>query len=603
MDDTSLDLSATSVALPQTIGPYEIIKRLRDEVLVTTYLAQDTRHNRRVMLQVPRIPAGDAARTEQFHSTTKLLAGLEHRNVCPVYEDGTIGDIHYAVLAEIKGQPLADFIQPGKQRPQSQVAVLLRKIAFGLSAAHAAGVVHGLLNPHSIYVDIEREPVLIDFELARQSASRGASAVAEVSRIGPEYLAPEHLDPEMGEIGPATDIYCLGVIAYQLLTGRLPFEGTAQAIRLQKLNDEVLMPSRLRANLHPSLDLLCLSMLARRPADRFSSLAEAIVLLDDYLQFGSSSSHAGGSTSEPVISGEFLRACQTFEESSQRMEVHKRSINDAIANHEFLRAQKMLFAIAAFKDPRLGEYVDWAQQKLAELRDIPQRLQQDSQAAYRLACRLYNRYEYQQAVDILKKIPVDYLSDDAAELLSEAAQIQEEINLLSLGLDVAVTADQYSGCLERVRRLLELKPDHRQALELLPKLQAMDRDAPRVSGAARRRSAAHGSSSWVFWTVLGISVPALIIGLSILVSYIKPWLTPTYATVRVEIDNPTDRRLRILIDDRPLKAEDLTEPIRLEPGQHTLVEEWDGRPRAPRQFTVTAGQQAVLQLKSAGPRK
>ena len=238
----------------------------------------------------------------------------------------------------------------------------------------------------------------------------------------------------------------------------------------------------------------------------------------------------------------------------------------------------------------------WARGKLAELREMPQRLQQDSQAAYRLACRLFNRYEYQQAVDILKKVPVDYLSDEAAELLTQAAQIQEEINLLSLGLDVAVTAEQYSGCLERTRRLLELQPNHRQALQMLPKLQALDANAPRVSRGSRRKSSAHGTN-WVFWTILGISVPALLIGLSILVDYVKPLLTPKYATVRVEVDNPNDPRLKIRIDDKPLKPEELAESIRLNPGSHILVEERDGRVRKKLQFDVTAGQQAVLQLK------
>ena len=172
--------------------------------------------------------------------------------------------------------------------------------------------------------------------------------------MGSDYLAPEHLDAELATIGPASDVYCLGVIAYQLLTGRLPFEGTPQAVRLRKLNDEVVMPSKLRANLHPSLDLLCLTMLARRPADRFSTLADVIILLDDYLKFGGSASQAGAGTSEPIITGEFLRACKTFDEISARMQVHQKNINDALAQNEFLKAQKMLFAIAASQDPRLG---------------------------------------------------------------------------------------------------------------------------------------------------------------------------------------------------------------------------------------------------------
>ena len=190
-------------------------------------------------------------------------------------------------MAYIEGQSLAESTR-GKSLPPRQVAALVGKLAVALQEAHAKGVIHRDLKPSNVMIKStgpRREPVIVDFGLARRDDASEARLTKTGQVMGTlDYMAPEQLRGELKEMGPPCDIYALGVILYELLTGRLPFEGSGLAVVGQILTQEPLPPSAFRSDLDPRLEAICLKAMAKRIADRFASMADLAAALTDYLR-------------------------------------------------------------------------------------------------------------------------------------------------------------------------------------------------------------------------------------------------------------------------------------------------------------------------------
>ena len=170
-------------------------------------------------------------------------------------------------MAYIEGKSLAASIGDGGL-PQRQVAALVGKLALALQEAHAQGVVHRDLKPANVMIKEtgqRREPVIVDFGLARQENAQELRVTKTGQAMGtPAYMAPEQIRGDLKEIGPACDIYALGVILYELLTGRLPFNGSGLAVVGQILTQEPLPPSTHRPDLDPRLEAICLKAMAKK---------------------------------------------------------------------------------------------------------------------------------------------------------------------------------------------------------------------------------------------------------------------------------------------------------------------------------------------------
>jgi formylglycine-generating enzyme required for sulfatase activity/serine/threonine protein kinase len=274
--------------LPEEFGRYRIIKRLGQGGMGSVYLAQDTHLERPVALKVPHFGSheGPEAR-RRFLEEARTAATLDHPYLCPVYDAGEIDGQLYLTMAYIEGKSLAALIGT-EGWPQRQVAALVGKLALALQDAHKQKVVHRDLKPANIMIKTtgpRREPVIVDFGLARRDNPQDQRLTRSGQVMGTlGYMAPEQIRADLNQIGSACDIYALGVILYELLTGRLPFSGSGLAIAGEILTQVPLPPSKYRSDLDPTLEAICLKAMARTIADRYTSMAELAAALTGFLQ-------------------------------------------------------------------------------------------------------------------------------------------------------------------------------------------------------------------------------------------------------------------------------------------------------------------------------
>jgi formylglycine-generating enzyme required for sulfatase activity/serine/threonine protein kinase len=254
----------------KTFGRYTIMKELGRGAMGAVYLAKDEQLGREIALKIPKFDSeADPGLLERFYQEARSAAVLHHPGICPVHDVGEIDGQHYITMAYIQGRPLRDFTKSSKRQPGKQVARVIRKIALAMAEAHEHNVIHRDLKPANVMIDRKNEPVVMDFGLARRSVEGEERLTHTGTIIGtPAYMSPEQVGGDPGAVGAASDIYSLGVIFYELLTGRLPFEGHLMAILQQIATKEPTPPRELHDDVDPFLQTLCLQMLAKDAASR-----------------------------------------------------------------------------------------------------------------------------------------------------------------------------------------------------------------------------------------------------------------------------------------------------------------------------------------------
>jgi serine/threonine-protein kinase len=287
-DPESPPLTDTTVAVPHSadlpqVPGYQVEDLLGRGGMGVVYKAWHLRLNRAVALKM--LLAGPCARPEElerFLRESQAVAGLRHANIVQVYDAGEVDGRPYFTMELVEGGNLAEQTQ-GVPQPARQAAALVATLADAVQAAHQSGIVHRDLKPANILLSRDGTPKVTDFGLARRLEGDGGLTLSGLPVGTPSYMAPEQARGQKAAIGPATDVYALGAILYELLTGRPPFRAESATATLQQVvADEPVPPARLNPQVPRDLATICLKCLEKDPAKRYPSAA---ALADDLRRF------------------------------------------------------------------------------------------------------------------------------------------------------------------------------------------------------------------------------------------------------------------------------------------------------------------------------
>lgn len=273
------------IDIPVRLGRYDVIRKLGEGGMGAVYLARDTQLDRDVALKVPLASQRNTLEVlERFNREAKTGASFQHPNFCPIHEVGQHDGWNYLVMAFIDGQTLASMIAKDGPMPLRRAAAITRKLALALQEAHDRGITHRDLKPSNVMVSRRRELIIMDFGLARREGSDDPELTQSGVVLGsPHYMAPEQVRAEREQIGPATDIYALGVMLYEMLTGRRPFLGVMSLVLGLIATSKPEPPSKHRVDLDPELEGICLKAMAQNPIDRFKAMRALGDALEAYL--------------------------------------------------------------------------------------------------------------------------------------------------------------------------------------------------------------------------------------------------------------------------------------------------------------------------------
>lgn len=257
-------------------GRYRVISLIGSGGMADVWLADDLHLPRRVALKVLHDQfARDTEFIERFRREAEAAAGLQQVNIVSIFDRGQVDHTYYIAMAYLEGRTLRDLINFGLT-PTESVAIV-RQILEAAGFAHRHGVIHRDLKPMNVIVDSTGLATVTDFGIARAGLSEITEAGSILGTVN--YLSPEQA--EGYEVGPPSDLYSVGVILYECLTGRVPFEGdTAVAVALKQLSEQPPAPSAWNPEVSPALDSVVMTALRREPYERYQDAESFIAALD-----------------------------------------------------------------------------------------------------------------------------------------------------------------------------------------------------------------------------------------------------------------------------------------------------------------------------------
>jgi beta-lactam-binding protein with PASTA domain len=259
-------------------GRYRILRRIGSGGMADVYCAEDSHLGRQVAIKVlHRRFAQDQEFVERFRREAKSAAGLNHPNVVGVFDRGEHEGTYYIAMEFLTGRTLKDIVTAEAPLPQDRVIDIGTQILEAAGFAHRHGVIHRDFKPHNVIVDEHGHAKVTDFGIARA----GASEMTETGSImgTAQYLSPEQAQGHA--VTATSDIYSIGVMLYEMLAGRLPFEGdSAVAVALKHLSEQPPPISQWRPDVHPALEAVVMAALAKDPAQRWQSAEDLAAALE-----------------------------------------------------------------------------------------------------------------------------------------------------------------------------------------------------------------------------------------------------------------------------------------------------------------------------------
>ena len=300
-----ISISASFPAKDSQFGNYILMDEIARGGMGIVFKAKQKGIERIVALKVMRqIDATSQDQIARFHREIEAAGKLKHSNIVSIYDAGVVGEIHYFTMEFIDGEPLSDIIR-GKTMSLKSAIALMEKIARAVHYAHQQNIIHRDLKPANILIDPQHEPHITDFGLARD-ISRNTQLTESGSALGtPYYMSPEQVEAKRSAIGPPTDLYALGIILYEMATGKLPFDSDSLA-RLYSmiLSEPPAKPRKINPSIPEALENIILKAIEKDQKDRYVS---AKAFADDLKRYRAGKRIKARPASSVMKAGRYIR--------------------------------------------------------------------------------------------------------------------------------------------------------------------------------------------------------------------------------------------------------------------------------------------------------
>ena len=312
-----------SVRPGSRLGQYEIVERIGRGGMAAVYRAYHAELDREVAIKVlPEFFAEDPEYRQRFRHEARAVARLKHPNILEVFDFGDHDGVAYIVMELAEGGTLAASL--GSPMRLDEVLRILEPLAAALDYAHSRGILHRDIKPSNIFVRQDGTPVLADFGLARMAGSHPRLTASGVIMGTPEYMSPEQINDE--KVGPASDRYSFAVVAYEMFTGRVPFDAeTPASVLISHLTHPIPPTPELTGELSAHVEAVLRRALAKSAEDRYQSALSFVLALKPAAWIGRTDSSSLGSPQPDAQRGSRHRATVLV-------------VDDAAANRELIKA-------------------------------------------------------------------------------------------------------------------------------------------------------------------------------------------------------------------------------------------------------------------------
>ena len=258
------------------LGRYQVVSPLGEGGMAAVYKAYQPGMDRYVALKIlPQQYARDAEFTGRFEQEAKVIAKLQHPHILAVHDYGKADDYTYIVMPIVETGTLADLLRGDRPIDLSRIRIVMTQLGDALDYAHSQGLIHRDVKPSNVLIDNRGNCLLTDFGIAKM-----IGGTKHFTQTGGIVGTPHYMSPEQGggdPLTPQSDIYALGVLLYEMATGRVPFDAeTPMAVVIKHMTDPLPPPRKINPDISPALESVILKAMAKRPQDRFDSAADMV---------------------------------------------------------------------------------------------------------------------------------------------------------------------------------------------------------------------------------------------------------------------------------------------------------------------------------------